>query len=144
MRNYLPKLLAGGVVALGLSFAALPAQAAATSISFSNALNTTENVNLVEVNHHHRRHFRNHHRRPHHHHRRHYRPAPRSGVVIEFNTRPVYRPAPVYRVAPAPRYAVPQNHVNWCHSRYRSYRVSDNTFQPYNGPRKACVSPYWR
>lgn len=33
-------------------------------------------------------------------------------------------------------------HVNWCHSRYRSYRSSDNTFQPYNGPRRQCVSPY--
>ncbi|MGV3652562.1 MAG: BA14K family protein, partial [Devosia sp.] len=26
--------------------------------------------------------------------------------------------------------------------RYRSYRASDNTFQPYNGPRQQCVSPY--
>ncbi|TIT86520.1 MAG: BA14K family protein, partial [Mesorhizobium sp.] len=22
------------------------------------------------------------------------------------------------------------------------YRASDNTFQPYNGPRQQCVSPY--
>jgi hypothetical protein len=33
-------------------------------------------------------------------------------------------------------------HVNWCQNQYRSYRVSDNTFQPYNGPRRACISPY--
>lgn len=33
-------------------------------------------------------------------------------------------------------------HVEWCASQYRSYRASDNTFQPYNGPRRACVSPY--
>jgi hypothetical protein len=33
-------------------------------------------------------------------------------------------------------------HVNWCSDRYRSYRASDNTFQPYNGPRRSCVSPY--
>lgn len=33
-------------------------------------------------------------------------------------------------------------HVDWCQNRYRSYRVSDNSFQPYNGPRQACVSPY--
>lgn len=33
-------------------------------------------------------------------------------------------------------------HVEWCLNRYRSYRVSDNTFQPYDGPRQQCVSPY--
>lgn len=34
-------------------------------------------------------------------------------------------------------------HVEWCYDRYRSYRASDNTFQPYNGPRRACRSPYY-
>ncbi|WP_371328597.1 BA14K family protein [Shinella sp. HZN7] len=33
-------------------------------------------------------------------------------------------------------------HVNWCANRYRSYRAYDNTFQPYNGPRRQCISPY--
>nr|WIE89426.1 BA14K family protein [Mesorhizobium sp. WSM4875] len=33
-------------------------------------------------------------------------------------------------------------HVQWCYDRYRSYRASDNTFQPYKGPRQQCVSPY--
>jgi len=33
-------------------------------------------------------------------------------------------------------------HVSWCYDRYRSYRASDNTFQPYNGPRQQCYSPY--
>ncbi len=33
-------------------------------------------------------------------------------------------------------------HVQWCYDRYRSYRASDNTFQPYNGPRQLCYSPY--
>lgn len=45
----------------------------------------------------------------------------------------------------APRYAAPaagNAHVQWCMSQYRSYRVSDNSFQPYNGPRQQCVSPY--
>lgn len=36
------------------------------------------------------------------------------------------------------------SHVNWCSNRYRSYRAYDNTFQPNNGPRKRCVSPYSR
>ncbi|MEP7454061.1 BA14K family protein [Phyllobacterium sp. SB3] len=34
------------------------------------------------------------------------------------------------------------NHVNWCANRWRSYRSSDNTYQPYSGPRQLCVSPY--
>lgn len=33
-------------------------------------------------------------------------------------------------------------HVSWCYDRYRSYRQYDNTFQPYNGPRQQCYSPY--
>ncbi len=33
-------------------------------------------------------------------------------------------------------------HVDWCSSQYRSYRASDNTFQPYNGGRRTCMSPY--
>lgn len=34
-------------------------------------------------------------------------------------------------------------HYRWCDARYRSYRYSDNTFQPYHGRRKQCVSPYY-
>ncbi|RWM19496.1 MAG: BA14K family protein [Mesorhizobium sp.] len=33
-------------------------------------------------------------------------------------------------------------HVEWCYSRYRSYRAYDNTYQPYYGPRRQCISPY--
>lgn len=33
-------------------------------------------------------------------------------------------------------------HVSWCYDRYRSYRASDNTYQPYDGPRRQCYSPY--
>ncbi len=50
-----------------------------------------------------------------------------SGAII--NDRP-----PVYRGGNA--------HVQWCYDRYRSYRAWDNTFQPYNGPRQQCYSPY--
>jgi len=52
-----------------------------------------------------------------------------SGAIA--NDRP---PPRVYRGGNA--------HVQWCYNRYRSYRASDNTFQPYNGPRRQCVSPY--
>ena len=34
------------------------------------------------------------------------------------------------------------SHEEWCYNRYRSYRAYDNTFQPYNGPRRQCHSPY--
>jgi hypothetical protein len=33
-------------------------------------------------------------------------------------------------------------HVRWCQSRYRSYNINTNSFQPYNGPRRICNSPY--
>jgi hypothetical protein len=42
----------------------------------------------------------------------------------------------------APRVRSGSSHVQWCYDRYRSYRASDNTFQPYNGPRRQCNSPY--
>ncbi|RCS24291.1 BA14K family protein [Phyllobacterium salinisoli] len=47
-------------------------------------------------------------------------------------------------IASQPR-AVPtygNSHVQWCANRYRSYRAYDNTYQPYNGPRRQCYSPY--
>ena len=53
--------------------------------------------------------------------------------------------------APGPYYDAPPRrvyrgggsaHVQWCYDRYRSYRASDNTFQPYGGPRRQCYSPY--
>ncbi|MGB8818244.1 MAG: BA14K family protein [Rhizobiaceae bacterium] len=34
-------------------------------------------------------------------------------------------------------------HLNWCENRYRSYRPYDNSWKPYNGPRRICVSPYY-
>lgn len=45
-------------------------------------------------------------------------------------------------VSQQPRVSVGGSHVQWCANRYRSYRVSDNTFQPNNGPRRQCNSPY--
>lgn len=54
-----------------------------------------------------------------------------------YYTRPAYR-GPVYR---GPVYGG-SAHTSWCYNRYRSYRAWDNTFQPYNGPRQQCWSPY--
>lgn len=42
-----------------------------------------------------------------------------------------------------PGRALSNTHTRWCQGRYRSYSLQTNTFQPYNGPRRACVSPYW-
>jgi hypothetical protein len=34
-------------------------------------------------------------------------------------------------------------HEEWCYSRYRSYSVDSNTYQPFDGgPRRSCSSPY--
>jgi hypothetical protein len=45
----------------------------------------------------------------------------------------------VHHVAPSRHNS---RHVAWCRNRFRTYRVSDNTFQPNNGPRRQCHSPY--
>lgn len=47
-----------------------------------------------------------------------------------------YRERPVYRSRSGNR------HVTWCYNKYRSYRVSDDTYQPYRGGRRYCRSPY--
>ncbi len=48
-----------------------------------------------------------------------------------------------YDAAPRRVYrTVGGSHVQWCYNRYRSYRAYDNSFQPYNGPRQQCYSPY--
>ena len=69
-----------------------------------------------------------------------------SGIYLSFGL-PAYQYAEPYYYAP--RYAPPRrayragnSHVEWCFARYRSYRAWDNTFQPYNGPRQQCYSPY--
>lgn len=44
--------------------------------------------------------------------------------------------------APGGTYYYSPAHVEWCMARFRSYRGSDNSFQPFNGPRRQCRSPY--
>ena len=71
---------------------------------------------------------------------RYYRPryyAPR------YKVRRIYRPRPIYRARPVVRRrGFSAAHYGFCSSRYRSYRVSDNTFQPNRGPRRQCRSRY--
>ena len=33
-------------------------------------------------------------------------------------------------------------HLEWCSSRYRSFRQSDNSYTPYSGGRRTCSSPF--
>ena len=44
-------------------------------------------------------------------------------------------------IAPATA-ELPQPHVAWCASRYRSYRPQDNSYMSYSGQQRPCVSPY--
>lgn len=48
----------------------------------------------------------------------------------------ISQPAPIYRTGSG-------SHAQWCFDRYRSYRAYDNTYQPYGGPRRQCISPYY-
>ena len=45
-------------------------------------------------------------------------------------------------IANSNNYSGGSAHVAWCRDHYRSYRERDNTFQPNNGPRRQCNSPY--
>lgn len=101
---------------------------------------------------HHNRHYRPH--RPHYrpHHRPHYRGGHWHGHRGYRYARPGYRryndgwwyPMAAFTagaivggaVSHPPRGSA---HVRWCASRYKTYRASDNTYQPTNGPRRQCV-----
>lgn len=37
---------------------------------------------------------------------------------------------------------LPAAHVEWCASRYRSYRPDDNSYRSYGGEQRPCISPY--
>ena len=66
---------------------------------------------------------------------------PRGSIHFHFGT-----PAPRFHAPPRHRghvVVLPRAHVSWCQSRYRSYRAWDNTFQPYRGPRRQCVSVFF-
>lgn len=91
---------------------------------------------IVQVGH--RKYHRHKHHRPHVRYRRHNHVGPVVGGLVAgaivggiIANQPHHR----YRSAPSP-------HIEWCYSRYRSYDSRSNTFQPHNGPRRYCRSPY--
>lgn len=66
---------------------------------------------------------------------------------IEYDvTVPTMRPAeqPLGRGRLATRQGIIQAHRTWCADRYRSYNRRNDTFQPYYGSRRRCISPYVR
>jgi BA14K-like protein len=93
-----------------------------------------------------RRHYGRHYRRNYY--RDYYGPRYGSGIYFDFYA-PYRYYAPSYQYY-EPEYYQPRRvyrsggsaHVQWCYNRYRSYRAWDNTYQPYNGPRRQCWSPY--
>jgi len=38
--------------------------------------------------------------------------------------------------------AIRAAHADWCAKRFRSYRPDDNSYRPYGGGRRPCISPY--
>lgn len=78
-----------------------------------------------------------------------HRDRDRDGISLQFRFgSPYYYGHPyayrAYPVAPRRYYGGAMSaHVAWCYDRWRSYRASDNTYQPYNGPRRQCRSPYF-
>lgn len=67
---------------------------------------------------------------------------PAIAAVDPVNTGTV-APAPVAQEPANPEAArLLQAHAEWCAGRYRSYDAGDNSYSPYSGGRRACVSPY--
>lgn len=54
-----------------------------------------------------------------------------NGIIQ--NQRPVYRQH---------RMSYGDAHIQWCQSRYRSYDIRTDSYQPNHGGRKLCNSPY--
>lgn len=74
--------------------------------------------------------------------RRQCRPPPGSDAATEAAVETRQEPERPAESEPVPSEAVGA-HEEWCFARYRSYRVEDNSYQPFDGsPRRQCQSPY--
>ncbi len=69
---------------------------------------------------------------------------PSNAAGEDHDTLPVIRMPSAPKAPSAPsvmRTAAQSAHIQWCQTHYKTYRTSDDTFQPLKGPRKLCVSP---
>ncbi|MFK5978661.1 MAG: BA14K family protein [Rhizobiaceae bacterium] len=63
-----------------------------------------------------------------------------GGAIARDSDRRRYRRDRYYE---PPRRSYSSRHVRWCYDRYRSYRDYDNSYQPWEGSRRLCRSPYY-
>jgi hypothetical protein len=143
MKQHLSKLACSALLGLGVAMAGsmIPVTANAQSagaLAEPLLFETDEAATQAEPVHYYKK-------------RRHYRHYHRDGGVyfrfgngsFSFSVKPKrYYPRYHRRYYEYPRHSS-SRHVDWCYSRYRTYRHWDNTFQPYHGPRKQCISPYY-
>lgn len=71
----------------------------------------------------------------------------RSGTYLSGEGVMIYRNGEPLEVRPSTRkfptrLGPSSNHIQWCANRYRSYRTSDDSYQPLAGPRQSCNSPF--
>jgi len=64
------------------------------------------------------------------------------GLPLLGHYSPYWYGDPYQYSAPRRVYSMSSEHVAWCYDRWRSYREYDNSYQPFNGPRRHCRSPY--
>ena len=68
-----------------------------------------------------------------------------GGVVASAFNRPAPIDTPVtIKAFSADDARLSDSHTGYCANRYRSYDAATNTFQPFEGPRRECVSPFAR
>lgn len=127
------------------------ASTAAAPLPAQPAAETGNLLVQVDHRHHYRGHHRGFHKRDGHYYYngkrgyRHKRPGyryhngywfPAAAFALGLLIAPEIRQGRTIQLTPA--------HYRWCDDRYKSYRKRDNSWQPYHGPRKQCISPYMR
>jgi hypothetical protein len=67
---------------------------------------------------------------------------PESDPAIDEMTTSATRSAPPSAADEMRDAGLPVAHLQWCADRYRSYRPETNSYTPYSGGSRICVSPY--
>lgn len=62
--------------------------------------------------------------------------------LIDTTTTASISPDAAVQPVPPARRAMSAAHLEWCSDRYRSYRPEDNSYTPYSGGSRECVSPF--